>query len=115
MSRVKRAAKISALPASAPLFAALGDETRLRLIAALCVGGAMSISQLTAGTHYTRQAITKHLDVLAAAGLVRDAKVGRQRVWEFEPAQLDAARQFLETIAAQWDSALQRLKAAVER
>ncbi len=87
---------------------------RLRLIAALCVGGAMSIAQLTAGTDITRQAITKHLDVLASAGLVRDTKVGRQRLWEFEPAQLDEARRSLEMIARQWDHALAKLKRAVE-
>ena len=69
---------------------------RLRLIAALCVGGAMSITQLTSGTDITRQAVTKHLNVLAAAGLVRDVKVGRERLWEFEPAQLDEARRSLE-------------------
>ena len=80
----------------APIFAALGDEVRLRLIAVLCVGGAMSITQLTAGTDITRQAITKHLDVLAAAGLVRDAKVGRERRWEFEPAHLEDAIRSLE-------------------
>ena len=98
----------------APIFAALGDEMRLRLIAALCVGGAMSIRQLTAGTEITRQAITKHLDVLAAAGLVRDAKVGRERLWDFDPAQLDEARRSLEVIARQWDHALAKLKRAVE-
>ena len=98
----------------APIFAALGDEMRLRLIAVLCVGGAMSITQLTAGTDITRQAITKHLDVLAAAGLVRDVKVGRERLWEFEPAQLDEARRSLEAIAQQWDLALAKLKLAVE-
>jgi DNA-binding transcriptional ArsR family regulator len=98
----------------APIFAALGDEMRLRLIAALCVGGAMSIAQLTAGTDITRQAITKHLDVLASAGLVRDTKVGRERLWEFEPAQLDEARRSLEVIARQWDHALAKLKRAVE-
>ena len=87
---------------------------RLRLIAVLCVGGAMSITQLTAGTDITRQAITKHLDVLAAAGLVRDVKVGRERLWEFEPAQLDEARRSLEAIAQQWDLALAKLKLAVE-
>jgi DNA-binding transcriptional ArsR family regulator len=103
------------LPESAPLFAALGDETRLRLVAALCVGGAMSIAQLTADTSYTRQAITKHLDVLAAAGLVRDAKVGRERLWELDLRQLIEARRSLEIIAVQWDNALQRLKAAVEQ
>jgi DNA-binding transcriptional ArsR family regulator len=97
-----------------PIFAALGDEMRLRLMTALCVGGAMSITQLTAGTEITRQAITKHLDVLAAAGLVRDIKVGRERLWEFEPAQLDEARRWLDGVARQWDQALARLKRAVE-
>lgn len=107
--------KKSALRGSAPVFAALGDETRLRLIAVLCAGGAMSIAQLTAGTDITRQAVTKHLHVLADAGLVRDVKAGRERLWEFEPAQLEAARRSLETIAQQWDRALAKLKLAVER
>jgi len=98
----------------AQLFAALGDEMRLRLIAVLCAGGAMSITQLTSGTDITRQAVTKHLGVLAAAGLVRDVKVGRERRWEFEPAQLDEARRSLEAIAQQWDLALAKLKRAVE-
>jgi DNA-binding transcriptional ArsR family regulator len=98
----------------APIFAALGDEMRLRLIAALCVGGAMSITQLTSGTDISRQAITKHLGVLAAAGLVRDVKIGRERLWEFEPAQLDEARRSLELIGRQWDHALAKLKLAVE-
>lgn len=98
----------------APVFAALGDETRLRLIALLCAGGAMSIAQLTSGTHITRQAVTKHLLVLADAGLVRDFKSGRERLWEFELSRLEDARRSLELIARQWDSALQRLKRAVE-
>ena len=98
----------------ASIFAALADETRLRLITVLCVGGALSITQLTSGTDLTRQAITKHLDVLAAAGLVRDVKVGRERLWEFEPSQLDEARRSLEAIAQQWDRALAKLKLAVE-
>ena len=99
---------------SAPLFAALGDEMRLRLIAVLCAGGAMSITQLTSGTDITRQAITKHLGVLAAAGLARNVKVGRERLWKFEPAQLDEARRSLQAIAQQWDQALAKLKRAVE-
>jgi DNA-binding transcriptional ArsR family regulator len=112
--RRKAAPTTKSLHSCAPIFAALGDEMRLRLIAALCVGGAMSITQLTAGTDITRQAITKHLDVLATAGLVRDSKVGRERLWEFEPAQLDEARRSLEVIAQQWDHALAKLKRAVE-
>jgi DNA-binding transcriptional ArsR family regulator len=112
--RGKAASKNRPLPSFAPIFAALGDETRLRLVAALCVGGAMSITQLTLGTDVTRQAITKHLDVLAAAGLVRDVKLGRERLWEFEPTQLAEARRSLEAIGQQWDNALARLKLAVE-
>jgi DNA-binding transcriptional ArsR family regulator len=99
---------------SAPIFAALGDETRMRIIAVLCAGGALSITQLTDGTDITRQAVTKHLQVLADAGLVHDVKVGRERLWEFEPAQLDTARRALDEIAQQWDHALGRLKRLVE-
>jgi DNA-binding transcriptional ArsR family regulator len=102
------------LPNSAPIFSALGDEMRLRLIAVLCMGGAMSITQLTSGTDISRQAVTKHLNVLAAAGLVHGIKIGREHLWEFEPAQLDEARRSLESITRQWDQALARLKAAVE-
>src|SRR4051812_34020762 len=99
---------------SAPLFAALGDETRLCLIAALCSGGAVSIAQLTSGTDITRQAVTKHLHVLADAGLVRDIKVGRERRWEFVPTRLEEARRSLELIARHWDHALERLRITVE-
>jgi DNA-binding transcriptional ArsR family regulator len=103
-----------ALAKSAPLFAALGDATRLRLIAVLCAEGAMSIAQLTSGTDITRQAVTKHLQVLADAGLVRDIKVGRERLWEFERARLEEARRSLDLIAQQWDHALMKLKLALE-
>jgi DNA-binding transcriptional ArsR family regulator len=114
MSPRRSALQTAALRNSAPVFAALGDETRLRLIAVLCAGGAMSIAQLTAGTDITRQAVTKHLQVLADAGLVRDVKIGRERLWEFEPGQMEEARRSLEAIAQQWDRALAKLKAAVE-
>jgi DNA-binding transcriptional ArsR family regulator len=115
MSPHRRAGSSSkTLPNSAPIFSALGDELRLRLIAVLCVGGAMSITQLTSGTDISRQAVTKHLNVLAAAGLVRGIKIGREHLWEFEPSQLEEARRSLEMIARQWDQALARLKAAVE-
>lgn len=98
----------------AQVFFALGDKTRLRIIAALCLGGAFSITQLTANTQITRQAVTKHLQVLADAGLVKDLKVGRERLWQFDPTQLEAARQSLEVIGQQWEQALGKLKAFVE-
>jgi DNA-binding transcriptional ArsR family regulator len=110
----RRRSSAKPLPSCAPLFAALGDEMRLRLIAVLCAGGAMSITQLTSGTDISRQAITKHLNVLGAAGLVHDVKVGRERRWEFDPAPLNEASESLELIARQWDRALARLKVAVE-
>lgn len=97
-----------------PVFAALGDETRLRLVALLCAGGTLSIAQLTADTDITRQAVTKHLQVLADAGLVRDVRQGRERLWEFEPSRLEEARRSLDAIAEQWDQALSRLKARLE-
>jgi DNA-binding transcriptional ArsR family regulator len=101
-------------PGPASVFAALGDDTRLRLVAVLCVGGAVSIAQLTATTEVTRQAVTRHLQVLADAGLVRDVKVGRERLWQFDPRQLEEARRSLELIGQQWDQALGRLKMSLE-
>lgn len=112
--RTNALARHQTLQKSAPVFAALGDETRLRLIALLCAGGALSIAQLTADTDITRQAVTKHLQVLADAGLVRDLRQGRERLWEFEPTQLDEARRSLDAIAQQWDRALSRLKSMLE-
>jgi DNA-binding transcriptional ArsR family regulator len=99
----------------AHVFAALGDPTRLKLVAMLCAGGAFSISQLTADTEISRQGVTKHLQVLADAGLVRDVKLGRQRLWQLEPAQIEQARQTLEAIGSQWEVALGRLKAFAEQ
>ncbi len=99
---------------AAPLFAALGHDARLRLITLLCAGGALSITQLAEGQDLTRQAVTKHLQVLADAGLVRDVRAGRERLWQFEPARLDEARRQLERIGAQWEAALGRLARFVD-
>ncbi|ADO68159.1 ArsR/SmtB family transcription factor [Stigmatella aurantiaca] len=99
---------------SAPIFAALGDETRLRLVARLCVDGPLSIARLTGGEGVTRQAITKHLHVLAGAGVVRSIRQGRESIWELEPKQLEEARRCLDRISHQWDDALGRLKMLVE-
>jgi DNA-binding transcriptional ArsR family regulator len=99
---------------AALIFAALGDETRLRLAERLCVAGPMSIARLTKGSSVTRQAVTKHLQVLASVGLASRSPSGREAVWEFEPEPLDAARRCLDGISAQWDAALGRLKKFVE-
>jgi DNA-binding transcriptional ArsR family regulator len=89
-------------------------ETRLALVARLCSGGPQSITRLTAGSDVTRQAITKHLDILAGAGLVHDVRRGRERIWELDTDRLDEARGYLEKISKRWDSALARLQRYVE-
>ncbi len=99
---------------AAPVFAALGDETRLALVGRLSSHGPLSITRLTAGSAVTRQAITKHLDVLATAGLVSDVRRGRERIWELELEQMEAARTYLEHVSKRWDEALDRLKQFVE-
>ena len=96
------------------MFAALGDPTRLKLVAVLCAGGAFSIAQLTANTDISRQGVTKHLQVLADAGVVRDVKQGRERLWQLEPGQIEEARRTLEVIGREWEVALAKLKSFVE-
>jgi DNA-binding transcriptional ArsR family regulator len=98
----------------APIFAALGDETRLRLVTKLASGEPWSIARLTEGEAMSRQAITKHLSVLADAGLVRGMRRGRERLWALEPSPLEAARRYLELVSERWDGALARLAALVE-
>ena len=97
------------------MFAALGDETRLRLVSRLSHDGPMSIARLADGFAITRQAITKHLRVMEGAGLVRSEQQGRESVWQLEQKRLADARRQLEAISAQWDETLGRLKAFVER
>lgn len=101
-------------PAPAPVFAALGDPTRLSLLRRLSAEGPLSITRLSTGTGVTRQAITRHLDALERAGLVRDARHGRERVFSLEGKRLEIARQYLDQMAAQWEAAAARLKAFVE-
>jgi len=109
-----RSAGLREISRAAPVFAALGDETRLGLVARLSSEGPLSITRLTAGSAVTRQAITKHLDVLATAGLVSDLRRGRERIWELEPQQMEAARAYLDHVSKRWDEALERLKQFVE-
>lgn len=99
---------------SAPLFAALGDKTRLWLVSRLCDGGPTSITSLTAGSRVTRQAVTKHLRVLEGAGLVRSRRRGRESIWQLEQRRLSEARRYLDLISLQWDDALSRLQTFVE-
>src|SRR3569833_210652 len=77
--------RISAKPtAKARVFAALGDKTRLSLVARVCSGEPASISKLADDSKLTRQAITKHLGVLQRAGIVSSSQTGRERLLRFE-------------------------------
>jgi DNA-binding transcriptional ArsR family regulator len=113
MSRKLSAAEAK-LTRAAPVFAALGDPTRLRVVVRLCADGPLSITHLSEGARVTRQAITKHLRTLSDAGLVRDHRHGRERIWELEPRRLEVAHDCLDQISEQWDAAIGRLKAFVE-
>jgi DNA-binding transcriptional ArsR family regulator len=101
-------------PRHARVFAALGDQTRLALVAKLSTGEPHSISRLTTGSRLTRQAVTKHLRVLEGAGIVRCTRAGREALFRYDPAPVDAARDYLDAVSRQWDDALARLKAFVE-
>ena len=104
----------TALAERAPVFAALGDETRLRIVSRLVEGAALSITALSSGEAVTRQAITKHLRVLEGAGLVRSERRGREQLWELERQRLEEARAWIEDLSRQWDVALEKLRAFVE-
>ena len=113
MSRSHSATALK-LSEAAPVFAALGDPTRVGLVARLCTDGPLSITELSEGTKVTRQAVTKQLRTLGRAGLVRNHRRGREIIWELEPKRLEKARRSLDQISAEWDSAINRLKAFVE-
>ena len=105
-----RSAAARAIADSASTFAALGDETRLRLVSRLTGEGPLSIARLTDGLPITRQAVTKHLRVMEGAGLVRSSPQGRERVWQLDERRLQLAQRHLATISREWDARLARLE-----
>ena len=98
----------------APVFSALGDETRLQLVVKLASGQPRSISELTEGSRLTRQAITKHLRVLEGVGMVHSIRTGRESRFEFDPQPIEEMKEYLNFVSEQWDQALARLKSFVE-
>src|ERR1700722_17759478 len=98
----------------APLFAALGDKTRLHIVARLCGDGPMPIARLAKGAKVSRQAITKHLQVLEQAGIARGSRVGREYIWGLRTQRLSEVQRYLNQISHQWDAAVERLRAMVE-
>ncbi len=113
MSRTSTSAA-ARLNAAAPIFAALGDATRLQIVARMCGAGPMSIARLADGASVTRQAITKHLHALEEAGLARSSRIGRERIWELRTKRLSEAHRYLDQISEHWDAALGRLRAFVQ-
>jgi len=110
-----KANAIARKSAPAPIFAALGDETRLALIERLSDGQPCSIAQLTEGTELTRQAVTKHLRVLESVRIVRSVRTGRESLFQLDPAPLRLVRDYADVVSQQWDQALIRLKDFVEK
>jgi DNA-binding transcriptional ArsR family regulator len=114
MSRRNRSRVIARPQVHARAFAALGDATRLSLVAKLCGGEPLSISHLALGSRLTRQAITKHLRVLERAALVHSVRTGRESLFVLDPEPMHELKKYLDHVSAQWDQALARLKAFVE-
>ncbi len=114
MSRTTRSSSAAGRRAPAPIFAALGDETRLFLLAKLCRGHRHSISQLTEGSKLTRQAITKHLRMMEAVGMVHAVRQGRETLFALDPEPIEEIKGYLDLVSEQWDQALSRLRSFVE-
>ena len=110
----KHSSAAAKLVEAAPIFAALGDATRLRIVLRLCGEGPLSIVRLADGAKVTRQAIAKHLQVLEEVGLARGLRNGRECIWELRTKQLGEMQHYLDEISLQWDEALSRLRAFVE-
>ena len=98
----------------APIFAALGDETRLSLIARLCRVSQQSISQLAEGTRLTRQAVTKHLQILERVGIVRSTRRGRETLFQFDATPIETMTQYLDLVSGQWEKKLADLQNFLE-
>jgi DNA-binding transcriptional ArsR family regulator len=99
---------------TAPLFDALGDPNRLRIITRLCNGGPCSTTKITEVVSISRQAATKHLVLLEAVGLVSSQRHGRDRIWRVQPKPLTDASEFLNALSQKWDNAIDRLRTYVE-
>jgi len=105
---------VAATEPLSPVFNALGDPNRLRIITRLCDGGPCSTSQVTQVVAVSRQAATKHLLLLEAVGLVSSERHGRERIWRMQPKPLVDASDYLTALSQRWDRAIDRLRAYVE-
>lgn len=97
------------------IFSALADPTRLELVERLQRADALATTELAEGTGLTRQAVKKHLDVLAHAGLVQGTRDGRRRLWRLDPAPLSSVQNWAEGIRTQWEARFDQLDALLTR
>ena len=98
------------------VFAALADPTRRSILAALAGGGPATATDLAARLPITRQAIAKHLALLADTGLMTPEPGERRRVrYRLRSAPMRVAQQFLAALARDWDSPLDALKEHLDR
>jgi len=98
------------------VFTALADPTRRAILAALASGGPATATDLAGRLPVTRQAIAKHLVLLAGAGLVTAEPGERRRVrYRLQSAPMQVAQQFLAALARDWDSPLEALKDHLDR
>lgn len=97
------------------VFDALGDPTRRRLFDVVAAAGPITATELAGDLPVTRQAVSKHLRVLADAGLVAASRSGRENRYEVVPAALDDARTWLDTVGRRWDDRLAALQRHLER
>ena len=96
-------------PPSAPVFAALGDATRLSIVRRLADAPALTMA-LAEETSLSRQAVRKHLDVLVRVGLVRGERAGRHQRWSLDARPIRAVRDWADGYRQLWESRLDRLE-----
>lgn len=100
---------------AAAVFAALADPTRRAILSSLAAAGPSTATELAGRLSITRQGITKHLSLLAEAGLVRsDPGPGRRVLYRHRTEPMKVAQSFLAALAADWDNALARLTTFLE-
>ena len=101
-------------PADPAVFAALGDPTRLSLVARLLSEPGLSTTALSDDAPMSRQAVAKHLVVLASAGLVRSEKDGRERRWTLDARPLEDVAAWARAIRREWEARFDRLDALLD-
>jgi DNA-binding transcriptional ArsR family regulator len=105
---------MSRIPAHADVFRAIADPTRRAILDRLRAGAA-PVKALAADFSQSRPAISKHLRVLRDSRLVREQRVGRERLYELDPVPLQAVAGWIEGYRAFWQVSLNRLKRHLER